>query len=110
MDPPGEWTKVWLYTAAGVGISGVLFWFIHSMARPQPRTMTKEWQEATNEYLKVSRYPRPVNQLHLGYFPPESQTNTPLIVTTNQPHVRYQQRGILRPGYGSEQVGQSTGH
>ena len=26
---------------------------IHSFARPPPRTMTKEWQEATNEYLKV---------------------------------------------------------
>lgn len=52
--PPGEWTKVWLYTAAGVGLSAVLFFGIHSLARPPPRTMTKEWQEATNEYLKVS--------------------------------------------------------
>ncbi|KAJ9604629.1 Cytochrome c oxidase subunit 5B, mitochondrial [Cladophialophora chaetospira] len=51
-DPPGEWTKVWLYTAAGVGISLAVFWLIHSMARPPPRSMTKEWQEATNEYLK----------------------------------------------------------
>jgi cytochrome c oxidase subunit 4 len=52
--PPGEWTKVWIYTAAGVAISAVLFLIIHSFARPPPRTMTKEWQEATNEYLKVS--------------------------------------------------------
>lgn len=42
-----------LYAAIGVGISGVLFFGIHSMARPPPRTMTKEWQEATNEYLRV---------------------------------------------------------
>jgi hypothetical protein len=55
-DPPGEWTRVWIYTAAGVAISGVVFFGIHSMARPEPRTMTKEWQEATNEYLKVSSY------------------------------------------------------
>ncbi len=56
MEPPGEWTKIWLYTAAACGISLALFWVIHSMARPQPRTMTKEWQEATNEYMKVSGF------------------------------------------------------
>ncbi|KAK5211655.1 Cytochrome c oxidase subunit 5B, mitochondrial [Exophiala xenobiotica] len=53
--PPGEWTKVWIYTAAGVAISAVLFLIIHSFARPPPRTMTKEWQEATNEYLKSEK-------------------------------------------------------
>ncbi|OAL25968.1 hypothetical protein AYO22_04595 [Fonsecaea multimorphosa] len=52
---PGEWTKVWLYTAVGLGISLATFMLIHSMARPPPRTMTKEWQEATNEYLKSER-------------------------------------------------------
>ena len=26
---------------------------MRAFARPPPRTMTKEWQEATNEYLKV---------------------------------------------------------
>ena len=41
------------YTTIGIAISAVLFFTIHSFARPQPRTMTKEWQEATNEYLKV---------------------------------------------------------
>lgn len=53
-SPPGEWTKIWLYTAIGVGASAALFFFIHSFARPPPRSMTKEWQEATNEYLRVS--------------------------------------------------------
>ncbi|EXJ91511.1 cytochrome c oxidase subunit 4 [Capronia epimyces CBS 606.96] len=53
--PPGEWTKVWLYTAAGVGISAVLFLLLQTSARPPPRTMTKEWQEATNEYLKSEK-------------------------------------------------------
>jgi len=53
--PPGEWTKIWLYTLAGCGISVVLFTIIHSFSRPQPRTMTKEWQEATEEYLKSER-------------------------------------------------------
>lgn len=52
--PPGEWGRVWFYTAVGIAVSAVLFYGIHSFARPPPRTMTKEWQEATNEYLKVS--------------------------------------------------------
>ena len=37
----------------GVAISGGLFFSIHAFARPPPRSMTKEWQEATNEYLRV---------------------------------------------------------
>ncbi|EXJ69674.1 cytochrome c oxidase polypeptide 5, mitochondrial [Cladophialophora psammophila CBS 110553] len=53
--PPGEWTKVWLYTAVGLGISLAMFLLIQSFARPPPRTMTKEWQEATNEYLKSEK-------------------------------------------------------
>jgi len=52
--PPGEWGRIWFYTAIGVAASAVLFYGIHAFARPPPRTMTKEWQEATNEYLKVS--------------------------------------------------------
>ncbi|KIX08932.1 cytochrome c oxidase polypeptide 5, mitochondrial [Rhinocladiella mackenziei CBS 650.93] len=53
--PPGEWTKVFLYTALGLAVSGVLFVIVQSFARPPPRTMTKEWQEATNEYLKAEK-------------------------------------------------------
>ena len=52
-DPPGEWTKIMWYTTIGVAVSAALFFGIHAFARPPPRTMTKEWQEATNEYLKV---------------------------------------------------------
>lgn len=52
--PPGEWGRIWFYTAIGVAVSAVLFYGIHAFARPPPRTMTKEWQEATNEYLKAS--------------------------------------------------------
>lgn len=54
-SPPGEWASIFAYTAIGIGVSVVLFWIIHAFARPPPRTMTKEWQEATNEYLKVRR-------------------------------------------------------
>ena len=53
MPPPGEGWKVAAYTAIGVGVSFLIFATIRSFARAPPDTMTKEYQEATNEYLKV---------------------------------------------------------
>jgi len=37
----------------GVGVSFVLMWFARTFAGGPPATMTKEYQEQTNEYLKV---------------------------------------------------------
>lgn len=37
-------------------VSLALFYMIHLFAKPKPKTMTKEWQEATNEYAKVRIY------------------------------------------------------
>lgn len=53
LPPPGENKKVILYTAIGVFASFVIFATMRSFARPPPATMTKEYQEATNEFLKV---------------------------------------------------------
>ncbi|KAK4239260.1 cytochrome c oxidase subunit IV family [Achaetomium macrosporum] len=55
LPPPGENKKVALYTAIAIGFSFVLFATMRSLAKPAPRTMTKEWQEATNEYLKEQK-------------------------------------------------------
>ncbi|KAG7285071.1 Cytochrome c oxidase polypeptide 5, mitochondrial [Staphylotrichum longicolle] len=52
LPPPGENKKVILYTAIGVFASFVIFATMRSFARPPPATMTKEYQEATNEFLK----------------------------------------------------------
>ncbi|KAL8365798.1 hypothetical protein RB595_004532 [Gaeumannomyces hyphopodioides] len=52
LDPPGEGKKVALYVAVGMGVSLALFALIRSFAGPAPASMTKEWQEQTNEYLK----------------------------------------------------------
>jgi hypothetical protein len=41
------------YTAIGVGVSFVIFATIRSFAKSAPESMNKEYQEATNEYLKV---------------------------------------------------------
>lgn len=37
----------------GMGAAAALFLFVRVFARGPPDTMTKEYQEATNEYLKV---------------------------------------------------------
>ncbi|CZR53650.1 probable cytochrome c oxidase subunit V [Phialocephala subalpina] len=51
--PPGEGWKVAGYTALGVGVSLALFTLMRQFAKGSPGTMNKEYQEATNEYLKA---------------------------------------------------------
>ena len=53
--PPGENTKVAIYTAIGVGVALGIFLLTHHFAGPKPHTLSKEWEEATNEYFKVRR-------------------------------------------------------
>lgn len=55
LPPPGEGTKVTLYTVIGIGVSFVIFATMRMFAGPAPHTMTKEWQEASNEYLKSQK-------------------------------------------------------
>ncbi|KAI0019822.1 cytochrome c oxidase subunit IV [Xylariomycetidae sp. FL0641] len=54
-DPPGENTKVALYTGIGLLVSLAIFSTIRAFAGPAPSTMNKEYQEATNEYLKKQK-------------------------------------------------------
>jgi Cytochrome c oxidase subunit IV len=66
------------YTTIGIVVSGVVFFSIHSSARSPPKTMTKEWQEATNEYLKV-RYDTLLAARHMlrpSAFPPGIHTDS----------------------------------
>jgi len=49
---PGEGFKVFLGTTALVGAAGVLFFVLQHFASPPPKTLTKEWQEASNERAK----------------------------------------------------------
>jgi len=50
--PPGEGWKIFRYTMYGCAASFALFAFTRMFARGPPKTMSKEWQEASNEYLK----------------------------------------------------------
>ncbi|CZT10493.1 hypothetical protein WAI453_003110 [Rhynchosporium graminicola] len=52
-DPPNEGWKVFGYVMAGIGATAVLFGTVRFFARGAPGTMNKEYQEATNEYLKA---------------------------------------------------------
>ncbi|KAK4133036.1 cytochrome c oxidase subunit IV [Trichocladium antarcticum] len=58
LPPPGETQKVVLYTVIGLVASFVIFASMRMFAKPPPATMTKEWQEATDEFLKVSTLSR----------------------------------------------------
>ncbi|KAK1832715.1 cytochrome-c oxidase [Podospora conica] len=51
LPPPDEGRKVFLYTVGGVLASLAIFGTLRAFAKPPPPTMTKEWQEATNEFL-----------------------------------------------------------
>jgi cytochrome c oxidase subunit 4 len=53
LPPPGEGWKVAGYTALGIGASLAVFIVIRLLAKGSPGTMNKEYQEATNEYLKA---------------------------------------------------------
>lgn len=52
--PKGEGLKIAFKVAQLVTVSFALFYAIHLFAKPQPKTMSKEWQEASNEYALVS--------------------------------------------------------
>jgi len=50
--PPGEALKIASYTAVGLVVSFALFFAIRSGGRGNPATMTREYEEMSNEYLK----------------------------------------------------------
>ncbi|EOA88365.1 Cytochrome c oxidase subunit 5B [Exserohilum turcicum] len=52
--PPDEGRNVFLLSSAVIAGAFAIFAFTRMFASPvRPRTMTKEWQEATEEYLKA---------------------------------------------------------
>ncbi|KAJ9193447.1 hypothetical protein DTO166G4_3188 [Paecilomyces variotii] len=50
--PKGEGWRVFIRVSQLLALSFSIFYVIHLFARPQPKTMSKEWQEAANEYVK----------------------------------------------------------
>jgi hypothetical protein len=53
VDPPGTGARVAWGVFIGLAASVALFGAIRAFAKPAPYTMTQEYQEETNEFLKV---------------------------------------------------------
>ncbi|KAI9713673.1 MAG: Cytochrome c oxidase subunit 5A [Chrysothrix sp. TS-e1954] len=54
-DPPDKNWQIFKWTSIYILASCAVFVVIRYFARTPPKTMTKEWQEMTNEYLKAQR-------------------------------------------------------
>lgn len=55
--PPDEGRNVFLLSSAVIAGAIAIFAMTRMFANPvRPRTMTKEWQEASEEYLKVRNF------------------------------------------------------
>jgi len=52
---PGEGWRITRGIIICIGISGAIFYATRLFAGPPPKTMSKEWQEKTNEYLKKNK-------------------------------------------------------
>ncbi|KAF2857143.1 cytochrome c oxidase subunit IV [Piedraia hortae CBS 480.64] len=56
LPPPNEGRKIILYVTGGLLVSGALFSLTrYSMGGASPATMSKEWQEKSNEYMKENK-------------------------------------------------------
>ncbi|TGZ77774.1 cytochrome c oxidase subunit IV [Ascodesmis nigricans] len=55
VPPPGEGKKVFIYTIVGCVVSFVAFYGMRLAGKGSPKTMSKEWQEASNELLKEQK-------------------------------------------------------
>jgi cytochrome c oxidase subunit 4 len=58
--PKGEGMKIFLKVTQLTVASFLVFYAIHYFAKPQPKTMSKEWQEASNEYALSEK----INPIH----------------------------------------------
>ncbi|KAH9953300.1 cytochrome c oxidase subunit IV-domain-containing protein [Russula dissimulans] len=52
VNPPGTIVKIFVGVSALVGTAGLLYAGIRAMAPSPPKTISKEWEEATNERAK----------------------------------------------------------
>lgn len=91
-----EGQKVIMYTVLGLLASFGIFAAMRAFAGPAPSTMNKEYQEATNEYLKVSNLPTLLSSCpRAAVFPPSSSSSSskyPLTTSKHHHHTEPTQR------------------
>jgi hypothetical protein len=98
-----------MYVMAAIGVTGVIFGTARFFARGSPSTMTKEYQEATNDYLKVCTDRNldgcsPAASAHTRTITLKTAMLTPSLTTgpERRAHHWYLVRGLLRPRPGPE--------
>lgn len=91
-DPPGHNARVAWGVVVGLGVSVAIFSAIRLFARPPPSTMTKEYQEATNELLLVcpNQFPSALTRF--------SRANAAFTATKSRSPYRYRLRGLRGQG------------
>jgi hypothetical protein len=80
--PADEQRKILLYTAIGVLTSFVLFTTTRLFARSPPATMTQEYQEESNEFLKVRFF---ISRLHYSSYDMNMSSTNPPHYRTKEP-------------------------
>ncbi|KAF8447240.1 cytochrome c oxidase subunit IV family [Boletus edulis BED1] len=55
VSPPGQGLKVFIYTLGLVSVAGLLSLAVRSRAPPPPKTLSREWQEASNERAREQK-------------------------------------------------------
>ncbi|KZT19308.1 cytochrome c oxidase subunit IV [Neolentinus lepideus HHB14362 ss-1] len=55
INPPGSGVKIAFGTFALIATSGLIYYGVRQLGGPPPKTMTREWQEASNERAKEQK-------------------------------------------------------
>jgi len=55
VNPPGTAVKVSAAVTGLVAVAAAIITTLHYYAAPPPKTLTKEWQEASNEYARENK-------------------------------------------------------
>ena len=115
LPPPGENLYILKMVALSMGAALVLLWASRQLARPAPKTMNAQYQEMTNEYLRVSSPVFSSKSEHVAtlVYLYEPSQNLLLIIrnieSKNRTHHRRLLRRLQRQRDGAKQAAQGWG-
>ncbi|KAI6103671.1 COX4, subunit IV of cytochrome c oxidase [Pisolithus sp. B1] len=55
VSPPGQGLKVVFATSGLIGVAAMIYFTIRSFAPPPPKTLNREWEEASNERAREAK-------------------------------------------------------
>jgi hypothetical protein len=101
VDPPGTNARIAWGVAVGIAASFAIFAAIRSVAKPEPHTMSKEYQEASNELLIVSLKAANPDVTRRGQVEKSDRLNSDFLTATKSRSLHwYHLRGLQWQGYG----------